>query len=523
MDADIRSAIRSAFDREIGSPPAGAEARVLGGFAERAESRHGGRHAAAIAAVLVAVALVALLLSARGLTQSRRPAPASPVPASPSTPSARSNAAVAFDSAHSRLVVFGGNTGQPNGLLGDTWTWSGGAWTAMSPAQAPSPRSDARTADDPNLGVVLFGGATSSGYQRDTWVWDGRTWHSVATIGGPPPESGVALAYDPASHSVIGYGYQPPQGGETWRLTPTGWQRLQLTVAPALGQPVLGWDGHRLILVGMPFGPEQGQYRTQTWSWDGTGWSRLAPAVDLPEGFAVGGYSATEGRLVVLINSETWSWDGRNWARLHPSVQPELGYGGSAATDSSGHLLIFGGQAKTTPGNELWQWDGQTWRRLSGSPASVTTQPVGRPTPVAMPADQVAQAVATGTTGIDPRLVPTYVPAGMTATVTTGAGELSIHYTDDTHQRTITFAAVIANPPPGDANTRNTTLTFRGQQASYQVYDVTAPLSQRYLMWVEPGTWVGSLSKQPGVYYFASSSGITEAEFFKLLQSLQTV
>jgi hypothetical protein len=492
------------------------------------------------------LALVGLLAAVSCEFGPSRPAPAksqSQSSTQPQTrsagPGARSFSSVAYDQKRNRLVVFGGAAGQTR--FDDTWTWDGSSWTTASVAVRPPARSGAAAAYEPSSGVVIHGGSQAGNPRpapADTWLWDGKSWRLLAEDG-PRSASTIALAYEPNSSSLMAYARgAPPSAGETWRLTGARWQLIDLA-SPYLNEALLSWDGRRLILVGAPFGPEQGLYRTQTWAWQGGSWARLHPAVDFPINYAfAGAYDPGSNRIIGVAGgaagSETWTWDGSTWARLHPEHQPALSSGGSAAYSASKRqVLVFGGQ--DTGGvatDQLWAWSGSDWSRLSGtqpSPMMATAGPSTRPTPVPMRQSEVAAAVRAGTTGIDPRLVPTYVPEGMFASlVATAGGGLSINYSDDTHQRTMLLAVIVANPPPAGSNGRYSTITFRGQSASYSVFDVDNPVAQRNLMWGEPGTYTGSqltgaqVTRQ-GVPYFASSSGITEQEFFKILDSLEKV
>ena len=70
-----------------------------------------------------------------------------------SHPSARSQAAMAYDAATGTTVLFGGATDCCH-LFGDTWTWDGSAWTKRAPASHPSARYSAAMAYDEHRGVV---------------------------------------------------------------------------------------------------------------------------------------------------------------------------------------------------------------------------------------------------------------------------------------------------------------------------------------------------------------------------------
>src|SRR5919204_4851869 len=102
------------------------------------------------------------------------------------SPSARYDAVLVFDAAHSKMVLFGGKDANGNDL-GDTWTWDGTNWTPLNPATSPSPRHDAQAAYLPSAGkVVLFGGVSgSSTYSNETWTWNGSAWTKLAPATSP--------------------------------------------------------------------------------------------------------------------------------------------------------------------------------------------------------------------------------------------------------------------------------------------------------------------------------------------------
>ncbi|MBI5478109.1 MAG: hypothetical protein HY906_04595, partial [Deltaproteobacteria bacterium] len=75
-------------------------------------------------------------------------------------PSARSFAAMAYDSQRHVVVLYGGWNGAD---LDDTWEFNGTAWTQRTPANRPTARDSAAAAYDPvRQRVVLFGGYGSA-------------------------------------------------------------------------------------------------------------------------------------------------------------------------------------------------------------------------------------------------------------------------------------------------------------------------------------------------------------------------
>ena len=165
--------------------------------------------------------------------------PMTAAPAGSGLPAPRWDASLVYDTARSRLVLFGGSAGggQP-AYLGDTWTWDGLAWTLAQQTPplggGPGGRALASATFDPAVGrIVLWGGfgqadpaacgpgvtVYCTAYLNDTWTWDGRTWSKIA--GGPPAAGSSAvscgrlpLIYDAATGQLVMYGgYR-----DTWTL-----------------------------------------------------------------------------------------------------------------------------------------------------------------------------------------------------------------------------------------------------------------------------------------------------------------
>ncbi len=144
---------------------------------------------------------------------------------SPSTsPSARSNASISYDSGLGEVVLFGGGP-YDGGALGDTWTFDGTTWTEQSPSASPSARiGGAYVYDPPAVGrSVLFGGLGEQPCGcSDLWTYDASTstWTQQSPGTSPPPRFDGSMVYDPAVGSVILFGGQDPVGnvplGDTW-------------------------------------------------------------------------------------------------------------------------------------------------------------------------------------------------------------------------------------------------------------------------------------------------------------------
>jgi hypothetical protein len=112
------------------------------------------------------------------------------------SPSQRQFHAMAYDTAHGQVVLFGGFN--ISGYLGDTWVWVGTNWTQKSPSTSPTARDLSAMAYDSLHGqVVLFGGLFGNGsYLSDTWLWEGGFSVSPNTGSGTGPQVFAATYFD---------------------------------------------------------------------------------------------------------------------------------------------------------------------------------------------------------------------------------------------------------------------------------------------------------------------------------------
>lgn len=136
-------------------------------------------------------------------------------------PGYRFYASMAYDAAHSNIVLFGGVSCDSSGNCNDssdTWAFNGSAWTAVcgtssTPSCGPQARDTASMAyDAAHNNIVLFGGENckSSGASctalGDTWTFNGSTWTQQKLFSGPPALQGASMAYDAAARDVVMFG-----------------------------------------------------------------------------------------------------------------------------------------------------------------------------------------------------------------------------------------------------------------------------------------------------------------------------
>ncbi len=180
---------------------------------------------------------------------------------------------MAYDAADGYVVLFSGwnpNVVTPvnnttefiGGDLRDTWKFSGGRWTNITPAIEPEARDSAFMAYDAHDGyVVMFGGEdTNFTPLNDTWEFRGGKWTQLFPGPGPTAKELGGVAYDPELKSVITFGGDSGKLGsfsnETWGFSDGNWTRLYPLFSPepraGLGLAYDQADGYLVLFGGGP-------------------------------------------------------------------------------------------------------------------------------------------------------------------------------------------------------------------------------------------------------------------------------
>ncbi|MEM7200827.1 MAG: hypothetical protein AAF628_11205 [Planctomycetota bacterium] len=265
-------------------------------------------------------------------------------------PSARSGHAMAYDEARRCVVLFGGG-GSYLSSLRDTWEWDGRRWRRASPSQRPTVGPMAYDGVSQRVLLVTRGAGGA-----ETWHWSGVDWARVATGAGP---TGGALAFDAARQVVVAV-----EGANTWEWDGAAWtQRSPATRPGARFGLQLAYDAARARVV-MFGGSRSGEYPDDTWEWDGVDWQRQAAVAGGPAGrenhtlaydavrqrvVLIGGYAST-ARFAFLADS--WAWDGAVWTPIRASSARDAVY------DAARQRLVM-----RTRNGETWEWDAHVWER----------------------------------------------------------------------------------------------------------------------------------------------------------------
>jgi hypothetical protein len=313
---------------------------------------------------------------------------------------------IAYDPVRKEQVAFGGASRAIDFTPGSnvvgtnrTWVNDGSGWKEIFPTTSPSPRFGHGMVWDPNAnggaGAILLFGGRSSGAEitPETWIFigddDNPTWQKLNLATQPLGLRLFAMAYDGTRDEVVLYGGASGTSvkGDTWVWSGSAW-----TAKNPVNKPFPGWgfemayDAARGKMVLFGGRNNNGaQLVNETYTWDGTNWTQLAPANRPPA--RTGHFMAydTEADRVVVYGgtsnnqngklSDTWTWDGTTWTQLALNLEPPPRYFGDATFDTDRkEMVIYGGElAETDSSNnfitaaDVWTFDGAAWSPVSAS------------------------------------------------------------------------------------------------------------------------------------------------------------
>lgn len=296
-------------------------------------------------------------------------------------PAARSEASAAYIASRGEVLLFGGNySGDNQYPLADTWRWIGGGWQRVESVASPPARAGAAIAYDAARDrVVLFGGVNTASLLNDVWEWDGTQWLDVTPSSGPAPapRRGALMAYDAAHHVIVLFGGDDfTSFGDTWTWNGSAWTQLSPAASPPSRTDAgMVYDDVRQRIVlfgGFPGGGGGAPLLGDTWEWDGTTWIDVTPATGSPEPrnrHALVYDRAS--RQVLLIGGVTdglvgqlpvYAWDGQRWSTVELAGAPAglRFYTATAYDDARSRVVMFGGitadliAQTNTALNETW-------------------------------------------------------------------------------------------------------------------------------------------------------------------------
>jgi PKD repeat protein len=299
-------------------------------------------------------------------------------------PPARQGAAMVSDG--TQVVMFGGDSGLLD--LGDTWTWNGTNWTSGTTPGGLTARTNAAIAYDSTHGrAILFGGDCTllilSCSRNDTWLWNPTTltWTQAqadtATPGTnqPSQRSGAMMVFDANRGQVVLFG--GIQGGtvlnDLWvyNFSQSKWTQVNASNCASTTLPacraygVMGRDNSGQIVL---FGGYNGTALGDTWTLSYNTWTiytlNSPPARQKasmasyyhPGGGTAAGLMLFGGQNGATTLGDTWTFSGGRWVQIYGAGpgSPASRYAAGAAQDTAGGVVIFGGNSGAGLLSDTW-------------------------------------------------------------------------------------------------------------------------------------------------------------------------
>jgi hypothetical protein len=274
------------------------------------------------------------------------------------------------------------------GLVVATASW--GAQAAPTTPVLPPLHGEALTVDAARGRVVLVGGRGTDDWFRGTWEWDGTRWaETVPADRSPGPRGSHALGFDPSARRVMLFGgtTSPPPGSrlcDTWSYDGSAWTKHDRASCPTdrVRNSSLVYDsrrGHLLLLDGPAIADDELR-PLRLWRWTDQTWTLVDERGPRRAGFSQAAFDPKRGVLVVPVlyggpDAGVWEWDGRAWTH-HRAAGPLSRQTYSLAWDSRRErLVLMGGQGgRHGPYlSDAWIWNGQRW--LEDAEASASGPP----------------------------------------------------------------------------------------------------------------------------------------------------
>lgn len=193
------------------------------------------------------------------------------------TPDGRAEASFAFDRQRQKAVLFGGYRIE-NGTIkpfSDTWEWNGKNWKKIAEG-VPTARSGAAIAYDlAGKKIVLFGGGIKRGGANETWEFDGTYWKEIESAKSEPRYNST-MVYDKSLGKIFRFGGWDgtKRVSETWEFDGKIWQKLNTESPEARNHTQMVYDAKRNKLI--LFGGHNGDFVLgDTWEFDGNKWQKI--------------------------------------------------------------------------------------------------------------------------------------------------------------------------------------------------------------------------------------------------------
>jgi hypothetical protein len=301
-----------------------------------------------------------------------------------STPGFVTGFGMANEPTRQQSVLFGGIDFEERSL---TYVFSGNQWAPRNEIEHPGGRSLFVWEEEPLTGRILFMGGIDDrrSTYNDMWTYRAGTWEQM--LPKPYPDScfNPIGTWDSDRKRFVAI----CDNGDVAEWDTVKWTTFTLTTKPGNGRFRACTYDPRLKLTVMYGGFDEVNYVRETWTWNGTAWTKLSKdaAAPKPRGLMSMFYDPVSQRTIVYGGigrptsddaitryGDMWAFEGTKWVELKPATIPPIRYGAiTGFNPETNTTVMFGGKsAEEEYLDEHWEWDGTTWKQV---------QPETRPSP----------------------------------------------------------------------------------------------------------------------------------------------
>ncbi|MCA8952664.1 MAG: hypothetical protein KDE27_24340 [Planctomycetes bacterium] len=272
--------------------------------------------------------------------------------------------AFAYDPIGARCILYGGDRIPASNGTAECWAFDGAQWTQLQVAAAPGVRFGAALEFEPATGrMILYGGESGA----TTWALTGSNWSSVATANDPGERANLRFAHD--GFGIVVRGGDPVLGSSMWRFQANAWRRIDDGSLPRRYHARVAYDEQRAeIVVHSGFRSyTSSPFFEDTWTFDGRWHLRRTSGGPGPAwGTPATAWSSAE-QMVLVFNGpgSTWNWTGSDWVDRTPANSPPWRQRPAMATDPAGGVMLFGGLLNGAYLGDQWHWNGSNWQQMT--------------------------------------------------------------------------------------------------------------------------------------------------------------
>lgn len=262
--------------------------------------------------------------------------------------------------------------------------------TAHTPLRCSNSVMTLDTTLSPNKIVLLNTGnyPSFSSYLNETWLFNGtgtpdwtNTSATLVDASGPlPGRTGHIMSFDGANVMLYGGQGTTSSAGvfqDTWTWNGTTWTKQNPATVPfgRFGAESTFLAGTGVVMFGGAIA--NGQLLNETWVWNGTTWSQVTVANGTGPGARVG-HAMASGTVVknqVILfggrgnkyqSNSTWSFATGAWTELLPVTKPSIRSECVMSYDTTNNVyVLFGGQNEYNYLDETWTFNGVTWTQVA--------------------------------------------------------------------------------------------------------------------------------------------------------------